>query len=215
MSEINICWARHRVNTLQSHVGLWLLDFHACNSSILGEQFIDILLLECIRKFLNPKICEWSPLLSFIPLFLSHFLVLSIVESHVQPVRELFHAPVVPSFGAELCCLHTAEIHKCKLLWSRCDWVIKNAATQDEILLDNGAIIFLICLLLLLDSIVPEDQIQFLNNISFSAKWVDQSDVNTCLWIIISVLFMEHHVQFLVPKLQESIENYAVSNQNH
>lgn len=179
------------------------------------EQFIDILFLECIRKFLNPEVCEWTPLLSFIPLLFGHFLVLSIVESHVQSVRELLHAPVVPSFGAKLSCLNTAEIHKCKLLWSRGHWVIKNAATQDEILLHYSPIILLICFFLLLDPIISEDQIQFLNNIRFSAKWVDQSDVNTCLWIIISVLFMEHHVQFLVPKLKKSIENNAVSDQNH
>jgi hypothetical protein len=101
------------------------------------------------------------------------------------------------------------------LLWSGGNWVIKNAATQDEILLDNGPIILLIGLLLLLYPIVSQDQIQFLNNICFSAKWVDQPNVNTSLWIIISVLFVEHHVQLLVSKLKESIENYAVSNQNH
>jgi len=35
--EIDICGARHGVDALKPHVGLWLLHFHTCNGSILGE----------------------------------------------------------------------------------------------------------------------------------------------------------------------------------
>ena len=35
--KIDICRARHGVDALKPHVGLWLLHFHTCNGSILGE----------------------------------------------------------------------------------------------------------------------------------------------------------------------------------
>ena len=80
--------------------------------------------------------------------------MLSVIESHMKPIREFFHALLIPCLDAKLGRLHTAEIHKCKLLWSGCDRIVKNAATENEILLNDGSVIFLICLLLSLDSVV-------------------------------------------------------------
>jgi hypothetical protein len=194
---------------------LWFFHFHTGHRSILREEIVHIFVLEGVWQFFHPKVREKPFFFGFLPLCLRHFLVLSIVIGHDQSIWEFAHGLVIPSLNAKIGCLLAAKIDKGKLLWSGCDWIVKDAATEDEIFLHNGSSLFLVSLLLLLDSVVSEHQVQFLNDVGLATEWVDEADVHTCLWIKISMLLVKHHVKLLVTELQHAVEDDAVSHFHH
>ena len=194
---------------MQSDVALWLFNLHTANGSVLAEKLIHILVLEGIWELFNPQISERATLLSLFSFVLGHFLVLSIVAGHNQSVWELLHALVVPGFHAKLGSLLRIKVNERKLLGPGSNRIKEYTAADDEILHNHFLFLFF------LDAIVPQNEIQLLNDVLLPTKRVDQSDVNTSLWVVISVLLVKEHVKLLGTELQDSIENYAMSHLGH
>ena len=70
--------------------------------------------------------------------------------------------------------------------------------TQDKvvslILLEIGSILWLADILLAFESLVSQDQVQFFDDVVLCALVVEHTDMNACLGIIISLLFVHHHI---------------------
>lgn len=91
--------------------------------------------------------------------------------------------------------------------------------TQDEII----TIVFLTIrtilrfpnLFLPLQPLVAKHKVQLLDYVVLSALVIEQPNVNTCLWIIITLLFVKHHEQPSPIDRQRFLEKNAMRNRKH
>ena len=131
----------------------------------------------------------------------------SLVLGDAEAVRMLLHGCIVPSLDANFCSFGCIEVDKSKLLASASHSIEENDATENKIPLLSWLFAFLIRLI----SLISKNNVELINNLLFSAHRIQLVHTNGCLRIVVTLLIVQHHVQFSVRQLQILLEKDAVS----